>query len=194
MLKRLEGRTAVLVDGHDLTVEDNAFRFQPPARGFHLWIREWLFVARTDPHVPVVLRHQRPVAIELDLVDPLRPFRESVDDLRGHKWNKARRRGTTPRHATILDHRPAARNPRHPSCTSKIGGLPDGDAQRRQARAHQHRHPTNGTFAVEPAGSSVKAMTWDGRWRRTGRGRQGRRAAKVRTIEETAKSRRATDR
>ena len=48
MLKRLEGRTAVLVDGHDLTVEDNAFRFQPPARGFHLWIREWLFVARTD--------------------------------------------------------------------------------------------------------------------------------------------------
>src|SRR5581483_1539961 len=73
LLPRLERRPPVLIEGHDLTVEDHAVISQLLAQALKLWIvaRPINAVAATDVHLPVVDAYDGPNAIPLHLERPV---------------------------------------------------------------------------------------------------------------------------
>ena len=96
MLERLERRTPLSVQRDDLTVDYCLVGIQPQARRRDSPIHPSEVLVLPGPKLDLlqVLDDQRPVAVELQLVDPVVALGEALDDLRGHGRDE---RGRLPR-------------------------------------------------------------------------------------------------
>ena len=87
VLQRLEGRPAVRVDRDDFAVDRRlpGVELSRRRRDARIGRREVLVVARANLDAVAVLDDERPVPVELDLVEPLVAVGQLVDDARGHR-------------------------------------------------------------------------------------------------------------
>jgi hypothetical protein len=72
-------------------VTDSALEL--PGGSFHLGIEESLLVAGSNVDALTILQQQRPVAIELDFIQPLGTLGERLHDLGGHRLDERGRDG-----------------------------------------------------------------------------------------------------
>jgi hypothetical protein len=91
MLKRLKGWPTLFIDGYDLTIDDRLFGLQTSGgrRKSRVRRKQILVVTRTKLDRSAVLDDQRAIAIQLQLVRPVGPFRKSFDCQGCHRCDEA---------------------------------------------------------------------------------------------------------